>query len=314
MDVVILAGGEGERLRPLTLHLPKILLPICNQPLLLHILRSLPPQLVDRVILSLGWLAEKVLPFLPFLCGEFKIEVKVEKEKLDTGGAIKLADPQSEDFLVINGDIIADVDYENFLAFHKLKKADLSILTVKVEDLSSFGSVLFTGDMRVRDFREKEGYKRAGFANGGIYILNRRVLQHFPPGRISLEREILPLLIQKTFRVHAFLHFGYWLDVGDRERFLRVHRDALDNIAPLDVSPHPDNILLGSNCSIAEGAEISPYTVIGDNVEIKGKAKLEESVILNGARIKEGAFVYRSIIGPKAVIGKGDRIWEEIKC
>jgi len=313
MKALILAGGEGKRLKPLTIFLPKILLPICNKPLLCHLLSSLAKQkAIDGVTLSLGNLGEKVVSFLSSYNPPLPLEIKIEEQPLDTGGAIKFSAPLEEEFLVINGDIVCDVDYEAMLDFHRRKKADITILMVKVRDISSFGSLLFDGEFKVRGFEEKMGEKRGGFVNGAIYFMKRRVLEHFPQGKCSLEKEIFPRLVSEGVNIYAFPYLGYWMDIGERERYIQIHKDVLDGIVLLDypsfsykleegVEIYPP-VLLGEGCKLKKGAKLSPYSIIGNDVEVGEKASIGESVIFDGARIGEGSKIFRSLVGGSCLL------------
>ncbi|MBC7328709.1 NDP-sugar synthase [bacterium] len=323
MKAIILAGGEGKRLRPLTSTIPKVSLPICNKPIIYHLLSSLAKQkIIDSVVLSLGYLGEKVLNSLSKYQFNLSLNYFFEREPLDTGGATKFAASQIDgDFFLINGDIICDVDYSDMYTFHKRKKADVTILTVKVEDIAPFGSIQFDGFFRVREFREKVEEHRSGFVNGAIYLMNRKSLSYFPPGKCSLEKEVFPLLLSKGAKIYSFLYFGYWMDVGDRNRYIQIHKDALEGITPLEcptsickkegievIQP----ILIGENCSLGKGARLGAYAVLGDGVEIGEGAVVEESIVLSGARIGKRSKVIRSIVGEKAFVADGAIVEETI--
>lgn len=312
MKALILAGGEGKRLKPLTDFLPKILLPICNKPVLCHLVSSLAKQkLIDGIILSLGNLSDKVVSFLPSYASPLPIEIRIEDKPLNTGGAIKFSAPREEEFFVVSGDIISDVDYEAMWKFHTAKKADITILTVKVKDISSFGNLSFDGDLKVKEFKEKVEEKRGGFVNGAIYLMKRRVLEHFPKGQCSLEKEIFPRLLSMGVNIYAFLHFGYWMDIGERERYIRVQKDVLNGIIALEHSSFPcegeeveiaSPVLLGKGCKLNKGAKLLPYSILGNNVEVGEGASIGESVILDGARIGKGSRVFRSILGGARIL------------
>ncbi len=313
MKALILAGGEGKRLKPLTNSIPKILLPLCNKPVLSHLLSSIAKQkIIDGVTLSLGNLWERVVSFLSVYNSPLPLETKVENEPLDTGGAIKFSSPEEEEFFVINGDIICDVDYKGMLEFHRRKKADITILTVKVRDTSSFGSIVFDGDFKLKGFKEKTGEKKGGFVNGAIYLMKRRVLEYFPQGKSSLERDIFPRLLLRKAKIYAFLHFGYWMDIGERERYIQVQKDILDGIALLEYFSFPCEmekgveiqppVLFGKGCKLRKGARLFPYSILGNHVEVGERANVGESVILEGARIGEGSRVLHSVVGPSFVL------------
>jgi NDP-sugar pyrophosphorylase family protein len=309
MKALILAGGEGKRLKPITNSIPKILLPICNKPTLCHLLECLNESgIFEEAILSLGNLAEKVVSFLSNYHSPIPITVKIEEESLDTGGAIKFSAPSEEVFFVINGDIICDVDYQAMLSFHKAKKSDITILTVKVKDISPFGSVFFDGDFRVKGFSEKTKEKRAGFVNGAIYIINQRILEFFPEGKCSLEREIFPhLLSLEDVKIFSYLHFGYWMDIGERERYIQLHKDILDSRYLMNFSSFAPNIeegaevgepaIFGMNCRMGKGARILPYSAIGNDVEIEDGVEVGESILFDRVRVGEGSKIQRSIVG-----------------
>lgn len=323
MKAVILAGGEGRRLKPLTNSIPKILLPICNKPVLHHLLSSLSKQkIIDGVILSLGILWEKVVSFLASDNPPLPCELKVENEPLDTGGAVKFSAPFEDEFFVINGDIICDVDFQAMLDFHRRKKAEITILVVKVEDVSPFGSVIFDGDFKIREFKEKVEEKRTGFVNGAIYLMNRRILEQLPTGRLSLEKDVFPRLLRENRDIYAFLHLGYWIDIGERERYLQVHKDVLNGIAFLEYTSFPyqmekeievhSPVLLGRGCKLGSRVKLFPYSVLGNGVEVEEEASISESVILDGAKIGKGAIVSRSIVGECIELPPGAVIKEAI--
>jgi NDP-sugar pyrophosphorylase family protein len=324
MKALILAGGEGKRLKPITNSIPKILLPICNKPTICHLLECLKESgIFVEAILSLGNLAGKVISFLSHYQSPIPITAKIEKEPLDTGGAIKFSAPSEDVFFVINGDIICDVEYQAMLSFHKAKDADVTILTVKVKDISPFGSVIFDGDFKVRGFSEKRKEKRLGFVNGAIYIINQRILEFFPDGKCSLEREIFPhLLSLDDVRIFSYLHFGYWMDIGERERYIQLHKDILDSRYLMDFSSFAPNVeeeaevgepaIFGMNCKIGKGVRILPYTVMGNDVVIEDGAEVGESVLFDKVRVGEGSKIHRSIVGEGCIIPPGSILSDAI--
>ncbi|MBC7330278.1 NDP-sugar synthase [bacterium] len=324
MRALVLAGGEGKRLKPITNSIPKILLPICNKPTLCHLLECLKESgIFEEVVLSLGNLSQKVISFLSNYEAPIPIRVRVEEEPLDTGGAIKFSAPAGNEFFVINGDIICDVDYQSMLSFHKAKKADITILTVKVNDISPFGSIFFDGDFRVKGFSEKTKERRAGFVNGAIYIINQRTLQFFPDRKCSLEREIFPRLLSlDNIKIFSYLHFGYWMDIGERERYIQLHKDILDSRYPMDISAFSPDIeegaevgepaVFGMNCRIGKGARVLSYSVMGNDVVIENGSEVGESVLFDKVRVGEGSRIHRSIVGEGCFIPQGSTICDMI--
>lgn len=308
-----MAGGEGRRLKPLTDSIPKVLLPICNIPTLSYLLSSLAQQkVIDGVILSLGHLWDKVISYLATYKSPLPIETKIEKEPLDTGGAIKFSAPSEEEFFVVNGDIICDVDLKSMLDFHKRKKADITILSVKVKDVSSFGTLEFDGNFRLKSFIEKVPERRAGFVNGAIYLMKGKVIEYFPQGKVSLERDILPLLLTRKLNTFVFPHFGYWIDIGDRERYIQVNKDAMNGILFLKYFSFPYKkgndveihfpVVFGEGCELGDRVKLLPYSVIGRFVKLGEGAVIEESVILDKVIVGSNCRISRSIISSSSLL------------
>jgi NDP-sugar pyrophosphorylase family protein len=327
---VVLAGGEGTRLRPLTYASPKPLLPIANRPFLERQLAWLAAAGVDEVILSLGYRPDAFLERFPggsVPGSSLRLRLAVEPEPLGTGGAIRFAATAgniAERFLVCNGDVLSTLDLSALLRFHDERGAQASIALTRVEDPSAFGVVPTGTDGRVVGFVEKPPPGRAptDWINAGVYVFEASVLDAIPAGRpVSVERETFPGLLGADGKVFALQDPGYWLDIGTPEKYLQAHTDALagrlgplpgTELAPGVWAEGPVDIddgaritapvLMAAGCRLAAGAEVSG-SVLGPHCTVAGK--VTGSVMLEGAVVGVGASVDGSLVGPEAVVEEG---------
>ena len=304
MRAVVLVGGEGTRLRPLTETLPKPLLPLVDRPILGHLLDHLIVHGVREVIMSSPYLEETFLPFIEARGGEPAITWVTEREALGTGGAIVSVLPHlgDEAFLALNGDILTDLDLTAMLAGHRERSAAATIALHHVEDARAFGLVAVDPDGRITEFREKPPDPTPGDINAGTYVLEPSALRAWPGGtRLSIETEILPTLIQSGAAVFGFPTDAYWLDLGTPEQYLRAHVDLL--AGRLRGSPYRGP-WVGPGASLDPTARIEVSVVIGEGVSVGPRAELDEAVLMAGAVVEEGAHVVRSIVGPGVIVGK----------
>ena len=235
MDAVVLVGGEGTRLRPLTYDIPKQMLPIVGRPMIAHVVEWLGSHGVDRVVLSLGYRADAFVQAFPAnrLSG-VALEYAVEPEALDTAGAIRFAAGEAgvrDTFLVLNGDIITDFDASGLVAFHRSRSAEATLALTPVPDPSSFGVVPTDADGRVTAFIEKPpaGTAPTNLINAGIYVLETSVLARIEGGRrVSIERETFPELVAAG-RLYALASDAYWLDTGRPHHYLQAQLDILSS-------------------------------------------------------------------------------------
>jgi mannose-1-phosphate guanylyltransferase len=328
MDAVILVGGGGTRLRPLTYAVPKPLIPVFNQPLIARIIANLASHGVDRVVLAASANERRIETSL----GNgaqlgVDLSYSYETEPLGSGLAVKLAAKDFHGaFFVCNGDIITDLDLTSMLSCHRDRGATLSIALSSVEDPSAFGIVELSGQDRITRFVEKPARDEApsNWANAGTWIFEPAVLEHIPDEKMdgSLERLVFPSLIADGFVVQGFPSDAYWIDVGTTERYLQLHQDimimGLDGWLPTGIASQaalgegcqvwPDaelsgNVLLGRNARIGSGVKISGPCVIGDNCSVREQAVIERSVLWSDVRVGAGAIVRDSIIGSNCWIG-----------
>ena len=317
MQALILAGGEGTRLRPLTLTVPKPVVPLANRPFITYMLDWLRRHGFDDIVMSCGFLADGVREVLG--TGEVEgvsIRYVDEPQPLGTAGAVKLAEPVlAERFAVLNGDVLTDLDLTALREFHEQRGATATLGLYPVEDPSSYGVVVTDEEGRVEAFLEKPapGTAPTNHVNAGMYMLEHDVLDRIDAGRaVSFEREVFPGLVGEG--LHASPLEGYWLDIGTPDRYLQGTRDILRGAVETPVSPtNADNgfippVLLGQDCDIAPGAQVGSDVTLGDECRIGAGASVRGSSLHEGVSVEEAATVQDSIVGAGAVIGAGSQL------
>jgi mannose-1-phosphate guanylyltransferase len=339
VQALILAGGEGTRLRPLTSTTPKPVIPLVGRPFVGYMIEWLRDHGVDDVILSCGFMADGVRAVLGD-GAELGVRLRyVEEPKpLGTAGALRFAeDLLDERFFMLNGDVLTDIDLTAQLAQHERTGARATLALIAVEDPSAYGLVRLAADHSVTAFLEKPGAgeKPAAAAginliNAGAYILERDVLDVFPPAgtNASIEREVFPVLVGEG--LFGFAADGYWLDIGTPERYLQATFDILDGIVRTAIGERLAEseraitggaqvqgrvvapALLGRGCRIASGAIVGGRTVLGAGVEVGEGAQIETSVVLDDTRIGPRTTIRNSIIGARVTIGERCQIDGEV--
>ncbi|HEX5938548.1 MAG TPA: NDP-sugar synthase [Actinomycetota bacterium] len=312
MKAVVLVGGEGTRLRPLTETTPKPLLPLVDRPILDHVLDHLVAHGVREVIMSSPYLEATFHPFIRSRDGVPSITWVTERKPLGTGGAIVsvldlLGD---EPFFALNGDILTDLDLRGLRTSHDTRSAAVTIALHEVDDARAFGLVERERDGRVTAFREKPRDSVPGAINAGTYLLDPAALRSWNPHTtISIETEIFPALIGRDLPVFGFGGDAYWLDLGTPEQYLRAHIDLLAGKVSGRVYDAP---WIGPGASIHPEARLGTWVVVGEGGEIGGGAGLDEAVLLPDAVVGEDVVIERSIVGPGAVIGGGARLLDAV--
>ncbi len=297
MKAVVLVGGEGTRLRPLTLTTPKQMLPIGGRPMIERVMDWLASHGVDEAVLSLGYRPDAFLKAYPGgECSGVRLQYAVEDSPLDTAGAIRFAATEgglSETFVVVNGDVLTGLDVSGLVAFHRRNGAEATIALTPVEDPSAFGVVPTRDDGQVIAFIEKPppGEAPTNFINAGTYVLEPSVLDRIPAGRrVSIERETFPALVAEG-RLYALGSDSPWLDAGTPKAYLAANLAY----APPEERSWP-------------GGGVARASVVGDDVTVGAGAVVERSVVMDGADIGENVVVLDSVIGPGARIGAGARV------
>ncbi|HET7618731.1 MAG TPA: NDP-sugar synthase [Vicinamibacterales bacterium] len=334
MKAILLAGGKGTRLRPLTVHTPKPIVPIFNRPFLyyqLDLLRQVPE--IDEVILSLNYQPRRIEEVF----GErddvgLRLRYVVEPMPLGTAGAVRYAgDALQESVVVFNGDVLTQVDLAAVLKLHRERRAKATIVLTPVENPRAYGLVETETDGRVRRFLEKPGEDEitCNTINAGIYVLEPETFDRIPKDTAwSIERSYFPSLIERNETFVAYVYDGYWIDIGTPAKYLQVHRDIMDGryaAPPFDgastsiawVSPDARveaGVDLHGPCFVDEGAvlkagaRVLPYAVIGRQTHVDEGATVDSSIIWPNGWIGPEAVVRGSILGRNCHVGRSAAI------
>jgi mannose-1-phosphate guanylyltransferase len=311
VKAVVLVGGEGTRLRPLTETVPKPLLPFMNRPFLHHLLDHLARHGVEEAVLSSSYLESEFTLFLQERDGPPRITWVTEPQPLGTCGAVAGArDLLDRTFLVLNGDVLTDLDVSALLALHRDRGAVATIALAPVDDARPYGLVDRGSDGKVLAFREKPPDAVRGTINAGTYVLEPRVLDDVQEGvTVSIERETFPGLIARGEPVYSFVWPGYWRDVGTPDAYLQAHLDALDGLIGGAAYDRP---LLGEGARVHPDALVGPLTVLGPEASVEAGARVDRSVLHRGAQVGEGAVVEGSILGPESEVGPGVNVRDSV--
>jgi mannose-1-phosphate guanylyltransferase len=307
VKAVVLVGGEGTRMRPLTETIPKPLIPFMNRPFLDHVLDHLAAHGVEEVICSSPYLEDGFRAFLASRTGGPAVRWITEGTPLGTSGAVAGAlDHVDGTFLVLNGDVLTDLDLGALIAFHRDRGATATIALTPVEDARPFGLVDIDADGRVRAFLEKPAEAIPGTINAGTYVLEPRALARVPRGvMVSIERETFPDLIARGEPVFGYRSDAYWRDLGTPAAYLDAHGDGFAGRIGGRRYPRP---LIGDDTRIGEGAEVDPDTAVGPGASIEPGARVAGSVLHARVTVGAGAVVERTVAGPGAVIGAEARV------
>ena len=304
MKAVIMAGGEGTRLRPLTSNVPKPMLPMVNRPMMEHIVGLLARHGFDDIVVTVAYLANHIRNY--FEDGsEFGVQIRyaVEEEPLGTAGSVRNAASELDDtFLVISGDVLTDIDLGQVLKAHQQANATATIALTRVDNPLEFGIVITRPDGSIERFLEKPGWGEvfSDTINSGIYVLEPTVLDFIDEGTsVDFSSDVFPTLLDKELLMHGHVAEGYWEDVGTPEAYLRAHRDVLSGKVSVDVpgfriregvwlgegaDVDPEAIIegpvvIGDNCKVDAGARLGSYVVLGSDVIVKHDAVIERSVV-----------------------------------
>jgi len=341
VQAIVLVGGEGTRLRPLTFGTPKPMVPIMNVPFLARTLERLYDVGIRDVILPAGYMPQAITEY--FGDGSrlgMNITYVIEDEPLGTAGAIKNVEQHiTGPFFVMNGDVLTSLDLQAMIDYHT-QKGGLGVLhLIKVEDPSAFGCVVHDENGRISQFVEKppKGTEPTNEVNAGTYLLEPGVLNMIPPGRnVSIERETFPKILAEGNALYAYTTSDYWIDVGRPEHYLSAHRDILSGAMPLKVEPGVNGpgvsklqaqgdafnliapVHIEKDVQVDPSAKVGPNVVLGAGCRIGANAIVQESVLWdnviveNGAHIEESIIASGSRIGANARIGRGSVIGHDV--
>jgi mannose-1-phosphate guanylyltransferase len=322
VQALILAGGEGTRLRPLTYTVPKPVLPLAGRPHLAYVIDWLERHGVDDAVVSCGFLADEMKNALVELEPGVRIRYAEEPDARGTAGAIRFAEDMLGDrFLVLNGDVLCDLDLTALIAQHESTGARATIALFPVADPTGYGLVHRHEDGEITEFLEKPEPKQIDTdeINAGAYLLERSVLELIPPDRaVSIEREVFPELIGKG--LYGIRLDGYWIDIGTPDRFLEANWDILEGRVETVVGGAVrDQMMVGEGCEVSPDAELKAPCVLGRGCEVGQGAVIERSVLLDECTVGEGARLVNCILSggvtveagaelDGAVVGEGERV------
>jgi NDP-sugar pyrophosphorylase family protein len=330
MKAILLAGGKGTRLRPLTIHTPKPIVPIFNRPFLhyqIDLLKQVPE--IDEVILSLNYQPRRIEE----LFGDgadvgIKIRYVVEPAPLGTAGAVKYAgDNLTESVVVFNGDVLTEVDLGAVIRMHRERQARATIVLTPVDNPTAYGLVETDERGSIQRFVEKPNADEitTNNINAGIYVLEPETFDRIPRDvSWSIERSYFPSLVERGETFVAYIYDGYWIDIGTPEKYTQVHRDIMDgrfSTAPFRDLPAPrtavaaearveDGATIEGPCFIDEGvlikagARVGPYSVIGRQTQIEEDATIDGAIIWPNCRISSHATVKHAIVGRNCHLGR----------
>ena len=316
VDAVVLVGGRGTRLRPLTLDTPKPMLPTAGVPFLSHLLSRLRAAGVTHVVLGTSYRAEVFEEY--FGDGaEFGLELEYvfEQQPLDTAGAIRNVAERlrADDVVVCNGDILSGTDIGALVDSHRRNRADVTLQLQRVADPGRFGCVPTDEHGRVLEFLEKTPHPPTDQVNAGCYVFDRERIAEIPAGRpVSVERETFPGLLAAGAHVHGFVDTSYWLDVGTPESYVRGSADLVRGIAPTAALPGTAGEYLAPPSAVAAGARLTGGTTLGERVRVSPGARVHGSVLLDGASVGEDAEVTDSVLGAGARVDSGTVLREVV--
>lgn len=307
MQALVLVGGEGTRLQPLTLDTPKPALTLVDRPFMQYMIDWLASHGVDEIVFACGFLPDRFQEALGDGSGGGpKLRYLVEPDRRGTGGAIKFAAPYLEErFFALNGDSLTDLDLSALWRAHIDHEARLTLGLYQVEDPSNFGLVDLAEDGSVRQFKEKTKSVDADSAliSAGMYVIDREVLDLMPEDtNVSIEHEVFPALVGNG--LFGLRLDGYWEDIGTQDRYLRATWDIIEGRVSTTIDHDGSGIFVGSGAEIATDATIGPRAVISDGCRIGAGATVTDSVLLDGCVIGAGARVTHSILGPGTAVAE----------
>lgn len=324
MKAVIMAGGFGTRMQPLTSSLPKPMIPLMNRPIMLHIVELLKSYGITDLVLLLYHQPLVIKNF--FRDGsEFgvKITYVTPLEDLGTAGAVKSAEKfLDERFIVISGDLLTDFNLGKIIKFHEEKSAKATITLTSVKDPLQFGVVITDKDKRIIQFLEKPGWGEviSDTINTGIYVLEPEILKYIPSGEnFDFSQDLFPLLLENRESLFGFQAKGYWRDIGNTDSYREAHQDIFKGRVSVSVDQVrqdfvDSDIRLGADVRLDEPANLSGMVVVGDNSQIIGMSHIKDSVIGRNCTIEDGATLSRCVIWDNVYIKKGAKISDSVIC
>jgi len=334
VKAVILVGGEGTRLRPLTYLTVKAMVPVLNKPFIEYIFRHLSRHNITEIILAVGYKPDRITEyFTEEKHIDAKLVYSIETNPMGTAGAVKNADAYIDGrIFAMNGDIFTDLDFTDMLEFHRNKGAKVTIALTPVEDPTRFGVVETDRNQRVSRFVEKPRRQEvtSNMINAGVYIIEREVLRHIPVGKYCMfEHDIFPALVKDGEPVFGYTTHAYWMDMGTPEKYLQLNGDLLygksdqvqfketDIHIEKQSNVHPKSklvppVLVDKNCAIGEGVVLKGPVVMGRRCKINEGAVIENSVLWQNITVGSKAVLKDSIVASNSYIDDNARIIGEV--
>ncbi len=323
MDAIILVGGQGTRLRPLTNTRHKSLVPVCNQPAIEYLFAWLERSGIERTVLAIGQNNEDLAAaYGEGRPGPMRVTVVEERERLESGGAIRYAVQTAGvegRFIVLNGDVYLDFDLRGAVAEHEARQADLTLALYEVEDPSMYGVAVTDADGFVTGFVEKPplGTSPGNLVNAGAWIFEPGLVAEIPPGAVRVEETLFPSLVARRRRVYGHRFTGIWADIGTPARYLALNvallaqRNELLHApgASIDATARVTASSLGAGSRVEVGAVIE-RSILWENVTIGAGATVRESILADGVAVGEGANLARVVAGSGATVAAGVRVPE----
>lgn len=323
MKVVIMAGGFGTRLRPLTVNIPKPMVPLANKPMMVHIIKLLKKHNLKDLIVILYHQPQIIKDY--FKDGkEFSVNIEyvTSEEDLGTAGAVGLArDKLKETFLVISGDVLTDFDLSSIISFHKNKKSLVTITLKRVENPLQYGIVITDANGKIKRFLEKPSWGEvfSDTINTGIYVLEPDVFDFIPEGKeFDFSKNLFPLILTKKLPLYGFISEGYWRDIGNIREYKRAHMDILRGRVDIEIEGKRvgkigTDVWIGENSNIRDIKDFHGTVVIGSNVNI-GASEITNSFIGDGVKIADNVLIENSIIWENTVIERNCKIINSVVC
>ena len=336
IKAIIMAGGEGTRLRPLTCNRPKPMIPVINKPVLEHSINLLKKHGIRDIILSLYYLPENVHNY--FGDGSewgVNLTYSVEETPMGTAGGVKQAIGRNDEtFIVLSGDGLIDFDVTEIIKYHREKKSPFTIILTRVNKPTDYGIVILDKTGQVQKFLEKPSWGEvfSDSANTGMYVIEPEIISGLVPEntKFDFSLDLFPLMQEKKIPIYGYITEGYWCDVGNLSTYLQVHRDILNELARVDIAGkkiakniwvgrdvniHPDAVVkgpavIGNFVRIKKGAEVSDFSVIGDNCVIEEGVSIRRSIILHSTVIGPKCELRGAIIGKRCVLENFVSIYE----
>jgi len=308
VQALVLAGGEGTRLRPLTYTTPKPVMPLAGRPFLSFMLDWAHGHGVDEVILSCGFMSDDVKRVLGDIYDGMRLRYVVEEEPLGTAGPVRLAHDEGlldERFLVLNGDVLTDMDLTAELEAHERTGARVTLALYPVDDTASYGVVPTAEDGSVEAFLEKtEDEVPTNRINAGAYVIERDVVEEIPPRRaVSFEREVFPALVGAG--LYGYAGAGYWIDIGTPQRYLEATWDLLAGRVRSELPPRDETGSLVHESCLVAGAHVGPQAVLGRHCSVGSDARVERSVLHDRVVVGADAAVVESVLAERVRVGAG---------